>query len=231
MPTEAMKPSPHLPLTALAGALLALMLPGCAKVPQGAVGLGLRRLIVEASVRGSVNPDYHYFFAINASADASTGPVPVVSPPWGNGWAAGAMTHYVYCHPSQPGNYGVYRVDDPSTLLTSTYIDRPIEYNNPYGGNLLRFVLDLDRLHPEGTPLPPEISVNLIATDVVPRDPNYRGRKLVDGLGPAGNSFVTIPLHTTRLFTNADSAAPEASGDVADPDLDITDWRIEVRLP
>ena len=226
-----MKPGPYLSLKAVAAVLLPLALSGCARVPQGAVGPGLRRLIVEATVRGSINPDYHYFFAINASGDAATGPVPVISPPWGNGWSAGTMTHYVYCHSSQPGYYGVYRVDDLATLLTSTYIDRPIEYSNPYGGNLIRFVLDLDRLLPAGTPLPPEISVNFITTDVVPRDPNYRGRKLVDGLGPAGNSFVTIPLRTNRVFTNADSTTPETSGDVADPDLDLVDWRIEVRLP
>ncbi|MGQ9699044.1 MAG: hypothetical protein ACUVRO_13760, partial [Armatimonadota bacterium] len=118
-----MKSSPYQALMALAVLALTLAATGCAKMPQGAVGVGLRRLIVEATVRGSINPDYNYFFAINASGDATTGPVPVVSPPWGNGWSAGTMTHYVYCHPSQPGNYGVYRVDDPLTLLTSTYID------------------------------------------------------------------------------------------------------------
>ncbi|MGQ9697712.1 MAG: hypothetical protein ACUVRO_06925, partial [Armatimonadota bacterium] len=110
-------------------------------------------------------------------------------------------------------------------------IDRPVEYTNPYGANSIRFVLDLDRLLPANTPLPPELSLNFIATDVVPRDPNYRGRKLVDGLGPAGNSYVTIPLTTNRIFTNADSTTPEGPNDVVDPDLDWVDWRIEVRLP
>jgi hypothetical protein len=210
--------------------LLLPLLQGCAKVPPGVTGAGLRRLSVEMRVRGSINLNNYYFFAFNAAEGAPIGPVPVVSPPWGNGWSAGSMTHFVRINASEPSFYGVYRVDDPQTLLTASYVGRPIEYIDPRGGNILRFVLDLDLLFPPDKPQPQQITFNFIATDIVVTDPNWRGRKLVDGLGPTGTTFVTIPLQHGRIFRNEDASVPEEAGDVPDPDLDIVDWKIEVSL-
>lgn len=208
---------------------LVVLLAGCAKTPPGVTGPGLHRLIVEMTVRGHINPDYFYYFAIDGSGSPTTGPLPVVAPPWGNGWSAGSVTHYVLYNISQPGGYGVYRIDDPKTLLASTYLGRPLDAQDPTGGSTLRFTVDLDALFPPGGPQPDRLNLNFINTDIVPRDPNYRGRKLVDALGVSGNDYITIPIRTNRVFTSADTGIPEPAGDVADPDLDIVSWSIEVR--
>jgi hypothetical protein len=82
--------------------------------------------------------------------------------------------------------------------------------------------------------------VNFITTDQVNVDPRFTGPKKVDAFGPSGGEFIPIPIQTNRVFTNGDTPTPiEPRGDVllvpdrvpvSDPNLDIVDWRIEVRL-
>ena len=100
---------------------------------------------------------------------------------------------------------------------------------------MFHVTVDLESLTTAEIPLDKlqNLDVNVITTDKLVQDPNYSGIKAVDGLGPSGNDYLTIPLVNNRTFTNAD--LPEGSREVAgdmqhpDPDLDIVDWKIEVR--
>ena len=61
------------------------------------------------------------------------------------------------------------------------------------------------------------------------------GGRLWDALGDGRipteiNSFFTFQLNSADTFTNANTGNGEPLSDVADPDLDIVDWSIEVRL-
>lgn len=217
------------------GALLALN--GCARTPAGA-GINARnQLLVQVTVSGQVNPSRFYFFAVNATTEGNTsqGPVPVVSCPWGNGWGAGRITHYVQVGgPNQPGQYGVYRfqqANDPAqSLLNPVYLGQPLSSDNLQGASTFRFAIDLDQIQTsEGAPAT-VLNMNIIATDRIPLNPQDCSTKLVDALGPgAGNNFVTIPIQQSRIFRDEELGQPEGSGDIADPSLDIVDWQVEVR--
>ncbi len=201
---------------------------GCAHTPAGLQRPGLRQMIVQFSVRGRIDPAKHYFIALDVGPDASQGPIPVIQRPWGNGWGAGTITHYVQIDAAQPGLAGVYRFRPDTNLLASDFLGRPISTSIPSGGDTVQVVLDLDLLQ-GNPPATQQMDMNLIATDIVPVDPSFPGPKLVDALGPgAGNSYVTLSTQTDRLFRNADALQPEGA-DNPDPDLDIIDWQVEIR--
>ena len=79
--------------------------------------------------------------------------------------------------------------------------------------------------------------VCVLHNDTELADPGCLG-KLVDAFGSTGNQFVSIPIFTSRVFTNRDFPTPvEPPNDVLRapslatvdaPDLDIVDWRIEI---
>jgi hypothetical protein len=210
-------------------AISAALITGCARTPAGASAQSNRQLIVQFSVRGIIDPSKHYFFAIDATGDTSQGPVPVVAPPWGNGWGAERITQYVQIDNVQPGYYGVYQFNPNSNLLSSTYLGRPIAESAIQGGNSVAFSLPLDQITAPDGSAPTQINFNIITTDRIPVDPNDRASKLVDGLGSTGNDYVTINLQSSRIYQNSDAIEPESIGDVSDPDLDISDWQVEVR--
>src|SRR5690348_7437619 len=81
--------------SALLAILLLLFLPtGCARSPSnnesGGAGSG-PQLIITMTVAHQIRPDYFYFVLFNNAGDAhgTNGPIPVVAPPWGNGFAGG----------------------------------------------------------------------------------------------------------------------------------------------
>jgi hypothetical protein len=86
------------------------------------------------------------------------------------------------------------------------------------------------------------VGLSRVPPRVTPLDPQFPGPKLVDGFGRTGNQFVTIPVTQNRVFANSDLDPPlEPTGDVlrapdqiivpSASDLDIADWRVEVRRP
>jgi hypothetical protein len=206
-----------------------LLLSGCARTPAGAISKLDRQLLVQLTVRGQINPQRHYFFAIDTSNDTSQGPIPTVAPPWGNGWGAGRITYYVQVDAAQPGFFGFYRFEPNSNLLAPTYLGRPLSSSTIENTSSLSFSLNLDNLlDPNGSPAQ-NLNLNFINTDRIPLDPNDREPKLVDALGRVGNNYISINTQQQRIYQNSQSSEPEVSGDVADPDLDIVDWQIEVR--
>src|SRR6476469_9309364 len=88
-------------------AFLLLAVAGCAQTPTGVTGPPPRQLLLTETVDGVIAPEDFYYMAMDFSGDPARGPVPVIGPPWGNGWGAGRVTHYVLIHGSQAQ---VYRV-------------------------------------------------------------------------------------------------------------------------
>lgn len=228
-----MKMSSHIGMVSLSVALLA----GCARTPTGVTPGGQTLITFQAQVQGQIvpgDPNAYYYIVLDTDNNPTTGPIPVVARPWGNGYAAGSYTHYVLYH---NGVFGVYASVD-ANHTTSTYLGRPLQAgitttNHP---NDTLFV-QVDRaqiadLHPDVRAL----DVNIIATDRVPLDPQELTVKVVDGLGASGNDYVTIPLTYTTVYNNGvdpDPAHPEtpldAFGLATNPDLDLVNWRITVQ--
>ena len=86
---------------------LLLLLAGCAKAPSRGITSPASgpQILVTMTVAGRINPSYYYFvlFNVRQNTTGPTGPVPVVAPPYGNGFAAGAFTNYVevQCAPGE----------------------------------------------------------------------------------------------------------------------------------
>jgi hypothetical protein len=220
-------------------------LAGCAKspsMPGASVGT---QIVVSMTVRGVIRPDYFYYVLFNNSADASgtSGPVPVVAPPYGNGFAAGTFTQFVVVNGAQSSGYGVYAVKPGSNLRSFTPLPSPVQ--TATGTSTIQFRIPLSEL---ATPSVPAASIrylqiNFVNTNTVPVDPNYTGLKLFDALGdstqPGGiNDYISIDVSKAATYQNSDKGL-EGPNDVVqvgngtfqvvnEPDLDIVDWRVQV---
>jgi hypothetical protein len=196
--------------------LLLALQGGCAVQPPGSTALSGKRLIVTLNYSGFINPNEHYFFILNNAANQSApGPVAVVQPPYGNGFAtgsgaqAGGLTDFVRFDNFQPGNngYTLYHVvGDPNR---STFVNEgsPVstlapDPNDPRTGKQLQFQIDLSQLVTDanGKPLPSDqalagaqsirfLQMNIISTDVIPTDLATPVNKQVDSLGDTRTSI------------------------------------------
>lgn len=189
----------------LAAATPLALLEGCAKVPSGGVNNAATRYVtVTMRVAGRIRQTsedgvpYSYFFVVNFVDDINTdsGPAPVNTFPWGNGFAAPATTpansqgfvgFVVFGGPQSQGQYGVYEVPivtldatkgttGPANVATlgpglSGFIPRGTPDNSTVpqvGGNLLTFRLNLNQFR--NTFYRTETSTTGTTT---PRIPNY----------------------------------------------------------
>jgi len=219
----------------------AVLLPavaGCARAPQGAAG-GVR-LGVTMRFSGPVNESYHYYLLIRNGADQSgqNGPIPVILPPYLNGFATGqnaataGFTDFVEFSRGQrqptASGYGLYHLPggiggDPNRNVYAAR-GEPEYTSPPAGGTTLAFELDLSRLQPAaGEPdpnngqLPQYLQVNMLATTTTPTDPvGVDPDKYVDAFGDqtmgsgSFNRYLTIETTQNRLYES--SAVP---GDAA----------------
>jgi hypothetical protein len=216
--------------------VLPVLTAGCARTPAGISGPPPRELILTMTVAGIISPDDFYYLALDFSGDPSKGPLPVIGPPWGNGWGTGSITHYVRIQSNQAQ---VYSIQPGTNLLQSNFLGRPFDYQPPINNGTATVTLDMDTLVPANSTVS-TVNVNYITTDRVVVDPRFTGPKLVDAFGEDGSHYLTIPIRTARVFTNSDFPTPiEQPGDVLlvpdrvhanAPNLDIVDWRVEVRL-
>jgi hypothetical protein len=251
-------------------ALLALNV-SCARYPPNQNGLSGRRLVVTLTFRKPVNAFYHYFFLINNAGDQNaTGPVPVLGPPYGNGFATGSgnggagFTDFVQYDNAQPYGFGVYHVIGNPNAGNFVLTGRPItsiqpDPNNPNTANKLQFSIDMSQLVTDanGQPLTDAsaalmaarairyLQVNVVATDVIPRDATTQVSKMVDSLGDnrtaaAASSWLIIDMSQNRAYTNEDpnvigsniwepSDVDVYGSSNPDPALDITDWSFQVQ--
>lgn len=202
---------------------------------------------------------YYYFVLINRTdTQSDAGPVPVVERPWGNGFAApaqagaqGFVGFVRYDRFQGQGGYGVYRVEDRPTgndytPLVFSFQGPPDQARTPQTGEKeLSFRLDLARLKRNPSdPEPRFVQINLLATNNLPQGAEDV-RKYWDALGNGAlqgtiNTWITLPTDRNIVRTN-DDVSPDAREPAADvrenldrvveePNLDIVDWRFEIRF-
>lgn len=231
----------------LAGlALVGVLLGGCAKFPAaGQAGSARVRFTfdVSSTIRTGSEPTsggipYVYLIALkfsNSDNPTDIGPVPVVAPPWGNGFVAGRATHYVLWDPTAANPYTVYKFVDPTDLTTWFPIGVPI-LSTPVnqGSRRIDFELDMTQLFPVQTERDAlrSVTFNILTMDRVPQSGTS---KLWEGLGdgriPSSiNDYLVLSLKQNGDYDNTRLGLIEPSGDVADPQLDVVDWRVQVRL-
>lgn len=217
---------------------------GCAKFPANG-GAYNTHLIVRMTVDGHIKngpgeqTQYVYIVAFNPSVDlypTGPGPEPVIAPPWGNGFVAGGVTHFVRYDSQQFAPYVVYKFTSQD-LLAWGATGVPVNSLDPNQGPTIQFEIDLSQITPDG--LTPDqlqsVQVNFLTMDRVPQG-NDTGTKFWDALGDGHdpnsiNDYVRIPLNVSATYDNAYFQDLEPSGDTPDPDLDIVNWSVEVRKP
>jgi hypothetical protein len=247
--------------------LLALSL-SCARIPPGSGQTG-RLLRVTFNVRGQISgggvATNRYFVLINrVDSPAEAGPIPIVTRPWGNGFAApsqlggqGFVGFVLYdAFQTTPTGYAVYSLQvsgtqtllKPDSLGFSAFdglrLGAPSNSIRPQPGeNQLSFQIDLDELPLKDKPL---LQINILATNAIPQGADD-APKYWDALGDGTNAepgslnaWITIPIAQSTIRTNAETRLEPEAADVRDrdlpslvnaPDIDITDWRIELRNP
>lgn len=216
--------------------LALLLAAGCAKLPNTGVGGATKRLVFTLTVQGKIRPDYVYMVALRPSLDLSPtdqGPIPVVAPPWGNGFVAGGVTHFVRWDPSQSPKFLIYKFND-TNLLDFFQIGVPVNYVDVGPDDkVLKFEIDLSQIEPLNTDQYQSIQVNFLTMDHIPSGSG--GSKEWDALGDSRlpgeiNDYITVPLRTSGVYDNNRFNQIEPSNDARDPDLEITDFKVEVRL-
>lgn len=220
------------------------MLAGCAKFPIVGTTRSTR-IIVSMDVVGEIHTGvgvggspYIYMVGFRFSdldTPIDSGPIPVVAPPWGNGFMAGHATHFVWWDPNAGNEYLIYQFRDPSTLAEWFPLGVPISSETVSPGvKRIKFEFDLSQLYPVQADRDAlrSMQVNFFAMD---KAPQAGTTKQWDSLGDSRlissiNDFVLIPLNTSAIYDNLRSGNLEPDGDQANPDLDIHDWSVEVRL-
>ena len=251
---------------ALAGGLVFFggVLGGCAKVPADENRVRSKILAITMTLRGAVNiakptnGGNFYFFLINRTDNFNDpGPVAVIAPPWGNGFAAPAQdgaqgfigfVEYSRRTQSSLGGYKLYEVqkDNNGNLLNPTLNQfkddgSPDRTTAPNGGSTLAFEVDLGRLPLSTTQF---ILVNMIATDTLPagaQDTPKRWDALGSGRDASSRNYVIrIDARQNQTIRNFDiiGTDQEVEGDVLDrliqppvddSSLDIIDWTVTIR--
>jgi hypothetical protein len=249
----------HLRAAGLFGtAALFLFVPlGCAKSPSGVSASG-PQLIITMTVAGQIDPtQYHYYVLFNNSNDTtgSVGPIPVVSEPWGNGFATGSgtngagLTSYVVYDNSQnsaQGGFGAYTAVPGSDARTFQYVGAPLQTS--VTSNTIQFRIPLSYLATTAVPTAniTSLQINFLTTNVVPVNSNDNTiQKYFDALGDSNdissvNDYITIPTTTSGIYQNSDKNIEPSFDDVAQagngnlanvnlPPIDIVNWSVEVR--
>ena len=221
-------------------AALGLVAASCAKFPGTGPGTLTKRLVFRMTVAGKLRDGYIYIVALRPSNDlnpTTQGPIPVIAPPWGNGFVAGNAHSFVRWDRLQSPQYNLYAFRDVN--LNEWFLrGAPLNYVDvAVDGRTLQFEIDLSQIAGSVSDalLYKSIQVNFLTMDRAPQGTSG-GSKSWDALGNGNipseiNSFVTIPLLTTGIYDNARFFGLDPEGDNPDPDLDIVDWSIEVRNP
>jgi hypothetical protein len=183
-------------------------------------------LIVTMVLAARYSRAYNYFIAIDTNGNPADGPVPLIVTPS----TPIPLTGFpiVISDSDVPPSFiiwfnnGVFR-----QYRNQIFAGPPFLAQVSPDGTTITVTIDLDQVSETAATL----DINLITTDslIPPDDPllpiNY------DGLGPTGNSYLSgVPVGESARFSNDSSAVPEAEGDAAEPELDIVDWTMEVKI-
>ena len=224
--------------------VLAPLCLGCAKFPKTISSDFTKRLVftmtVDSQLRtgleeGGSGLPYVYIIALRLSTDASPiddGPLPVVVPS-GNGFVAGNATHYILWNPLASPSYQIWQFQD-ATLNEAFQTGVPISsLPISQGDRTLQFEIDLSQLVPAAdVDTYRSVQVNFLTMN---NTNTSGGGRIWDALGDGRisteiNRFFMFLLNSANTYSNATDGNIEPLGDVVDPDLDIVDWSIEVRL-
>ena len=215
----------------LSVALFALL--GCAKFPAS-IGADTTRVIFRMTVRGQINPNYVYVFPIRVSVNPNPvgdGPIPTLQFPTANGFVQGNVDYFVLWSPDTT-QYTLYKFTD-STLTFYNAVGNPINIVEvTQGSRTLGFELSMEQLAPGAAAQQQVLQVNFLTMNKR-LDQGSTGR-IIDCLGNTNlqtdfNEPVKIPLATTGLYDNARFNFLEPiEPDCLDPDLDISDWSVQV---
>jgi hypothetical protein len=218
--------------------LLALVftLLGCARFPAN-FQPDATRVVFRMTVRGQIRSDYVYVFPIRTSTDPNPigdGPIPTLQFPTSNGFVEGHVQYFVLWTPDTQ-QYTLYKFTD-STLTFYNAVGTPL---NPIdvtpGSRTLGFELSLEQLvDTPGTSKQLQVlQVNFLTMNKR-LDQSNGSTRIIDCLGNTNlltdfNEPVKIPLATTGLYDNARFNFLEPlEPDCPDPDLDISDWSVQV---
>lgn len=219
---------------------------GCAKFPDNA-GTNNTRLTFTMRVAGEIRSNYVYIVALNFSDEVNPtaqGPIPVVRQPWGNGYVAGTVSHFVRYDPFAfpPTGFAIFRFRN-FDLNQPEQIGVPVLSDDvPQGGKTLRFTLDLGQLGLTASEIAAlrSVQVNFLTMNRVPTGSDAGGKTL-DALGDTRtvsgiNEFVVVRLDRSGTVDNSTgiTSGLEPANDVidlVDPDLDIVDWSVRVDRP
>lgn len=219
--------------------LCLLSLLGCAKYPA-VVGQDATRLIFRMTVRDQIRTDYVYVIPIRINTTTNPtgdGPIPVVAYPNANGFVAGNVDYFVVWTPDTQ-QYTLYRFNDSSlTLYTAVGVPLNTLDVTP-GSKTIGFELSLAQVVGNAGTWQ---QIQSIQTNFLTM--NYRltagasaSGRVIDCLGNTNsfsdlNEYITIPTATSNLYdNNSFNFLEPSSADCPDPDLDITDWSVEVRV-
>lgn len=217
---------------------LAIFATSCAKYPTGPSGQTTKLLIVSMTVSGQLNPNDVYIVAFRPSTllnPIDSGPIPVIAPPWGNGFVAGNCTYFVRWNPNFTPQYTIYQFTD---ALLNNFVSTGVPVNTtnpPVNGSQINFSVDLSQLAGSVAQALTyqSIQMNFLTMDRIPT--GNSGTKNWDALGDARslsgiNTWITIPLTTTGTYNNARYGFLVPNSDVADADpaLEISDFSVQV---
>lgn len=225
----------------LIGTAVVFTLSGCAKFPATAPTTG-KQLVLTMQVRGRINPvdendpsiRRHYFIAIDNENNPNIGPWAVVDYPYGgNGWVTSSdpvnsrgLTSYIRYDDLNPqGN--IYGILPGSNFLNTTAPQLPIRYELLDGGSTIRFIVDFSQIATSSIPADQiqQLNINFITTNELPLTNQYVEGRMWDGLGQTGQDYVDVDTTSDRTYSDTDYDGPT----VADPDLDIVYWSVEVQ--
>lgn len=225
-------------------ALLSISI-GCARFPDVPPGPGGTLLVIKMTVDGKIRTGqeagsngipYVYMVAFrlsNESNPTSIGPIPVIAPPWGNGFVAGNATNFVWWNPQLQPSYAIFKFAD--TLLNEYFqTGTAVRFTEVTpGSNSIQFEVNLSQLEPDAAKLElvKSVQINFLTMDRIPVTGTAKfWDALGDGRRPTEvNSPILIPLNQPALYNNQLSGGIEPRGDQPEPDLDIVDWSVEVR--
>ena len=212
---------------------------GCAKFPTN-LQTDATRVIFRMTVRGQIRSDYVYVFPIRTSIDPNPvgdGPIPTLQFPTANGFVQGNVQYFVLWTPDTQ-QYTLYKFTD-STLTFYNAIGTPIntvDITPGSGAKTLGFELSLEQLvtTPGTSNQLQVLQVNFLTMNKR-LDQGSGNTRIIDCLGNTNlqtdfNEPVKIPLATAGIYDNTRFNFVEPlDPDCPDPDLDISDWSVEVR--
>ncbi|QYK52607.1 MAG: hypothetical protein KF824_10115 [Fimbriimonadaceae bacterium] len=224
--------------------LIILCVAGCAKFPTGGVIGDTKRLVFRMRVDGQLRTGqgsgqsglpYVYIIALNVSTEdtpTTTGPIPIVVP-GGNGMVDGTVTHFILWNPLASPQFQIYKFRD-ATLNEWFQTGIPVNYTPTNEGDReFTFEIDLSQLVAlADVPNQRSVQVNFLTMN---NTNTSGGGRIWDALGNANipsqvNSPLTVRLNSSQIYNNQNQIITEPQGDTVDPDLDIVDWSVEVRI-